>query len=53
MGTLNDVYFTPMNGNAATEEEGDRLNEEFGRRKEHVYVLADGLRRARDRSGAS
>jgi hypothetical protein len=46
MGSLNDLAFDPINGNAASAAEGAELQERFELLCANARELADGLRRA-------
>jgi hypothetical protein len=46
MGSLNDIYFHPMNGNAESEEEGWALTLRFRELKERAFHLANELPKA-------
>lgn len=43
---LLDLYFSPVNGNAADEREGQQLNEEWRALHQRAFALADALLRA-------
>lgn len=45
MGSLNDLVFAPMNGNAASREEGQDLTAQFDRLREDAYRRAKALAR--------
>jgi hypothetical protein len=44
--TLLDIYFSPVNGNASDERDGDRLNEEWRALHHRAFTLAETLLRA-------
>jgi hypothetical protein len=44
--TLLDIYFSPVNGNASDESEGDRLNDEWRDLHHRAFSLAETLLRA-------
>jgi hypothetical protein len=45
MGSLNDVYFHPANGNAENQDEAQQLNRRFGSLINEAYELATELTR--------
>jgi hypothetical protein len=45
MGSLNDLIFTPMNGNARSSREGHRRTKKLRRVASEAYALADEIRR--------
>jgi hypothetical protein len=51
MGSLNDVYFDPLNGNASTAPQAVSLNQTVGLLRSEAYALARGLQREFDGKG--
>jgi hypothetical protein len=43
---LLDVYFSPVNGNARSESEGERLTSQWSELHRHAFTLCDSLLRA-------
>jgi hypothetical protein len=50
MGSLNDLMFHPVNGNAQDAEEGERATAALRRLNNRVWTEATALQRALDRS---
>jgi hypothetical protein len=46
MGSLSDLVFSPVNGNAATEVEAVVLNDQVERLRTRAWTLAEHLRRS-------
>jgi len=46
MGSLSDLVFSPLNGNATSDAEAAVLNDQFARLRAEAWTAADRLRRS-------